>query len=400
MSMDTPTVVTTVPKSGRSQVVVASCSSYSPRDVEGAVAEALNALGGLTTVFRKGQTVLIKPNLFSAHPPEHAVTTHPEIVRTVIRMCVKAGAGRIWVGDSSVGLHAEADVWSCTGMTKAVAGTPAELKSWRVKQTALECGNDVLTVPEWYAQVDAVISLPKLKSHCLTALSCGMKNVYGIVTGQAKSQFHMKYPSPLSMSAFLVRVFAQLKPQLTIVDGIVAMEGNGPAHGRPVQVGVILAGRDAVALDAVACRPLQIVPSSVPMIRLAAAGGLGQMDESMIECVGSGVALLQAAHMRRSLSRVLYGIPEFMYGMTPWLFRLRPGIQTGRCKKCGMCAAVCPKHIITKNARTMYPVIDQKKCIACFCCKESCPHGAIALQLRLGTRIPLAQRGHREVAAG
>jgi len=400
MSTDTQTVATTVPQSARSQVVVAACPSYSIFDVEGALAEALNALGGLTAFFKKGQTVLIKPNLFSAHPPEHAVTTHPEIVRNVIRMCVEAGAGRIWVGDSSVGLHAEADVWSRTGMTKAVAGTPAELKTWRVKQMALECGGDVLTVPEWYAQVDTVISLPKLKSHCLTALSCGLKNVYGIVTGQAKSQFHMKYPSPLSMSAFLVRVFAQLKPQLTLVDWVVAMEGNGPAHGQPVQVGVILAGRDAVALDSVACRPLRIVPSAVPMIRMASADGLGQMDESTIECVGSGVAQLQATHMRRSLSRFLYGIPEFMYGMTPWLFRLRPGIQPARCKKCGMCAAVCPKHIISEDARTTYPIIDQKRCIACFCCMESCPHGAIALQLRLGTRIPLAQWVHREAAEG
>ena len=166
-----------------------------------AVTEVVEALGGLSNFVKAGQTVLLKPNLFSPHLPEDAVTTHPELVRQVVLLCAKAEAGRIWVGDSPVGLHSENELWSRTGMTAAVAGTPAELKSWQVKQIPIPCGDDVLAVPEWFREVDVVISLPKLKTHTLTTLTCGLKNVYGIVNGPAKARFHVKYPSPATMTS-------------------------------------------------------------------------------------------------------------------------------------------------------------------------------------------------------
>ena len=291
-----------------------------------------------------------------------------------------------------MGLHPKTELWSRTGMTAAVAGTPAELKSWQVKQIPLQCGDDVLAVPEWYREVDVVISLPKLKTHNLTTLTCGLKNVYGIVNGPAKSRFHVKYPSPLAMSAFLVRVFGTFKPQLTIADAIVAMEGNGPAHGHPVPVGALLGSRDTVALDAVACRALRISPSAVPMIRLAAKSQLGQMDESRIECTGSGVSRLQSVKMKPSLARYLRLFPEWSFWLTPRLFQLRPHIKTLLCEKCGICADTCPKEAITKNERTGYPAINHSNCIDCFCCLESCPHTAIAARLYLANLLCLVQQ--------
>jgi uncharacterized protein (DUF362 family)/Pyruvate/2-oxoacid:ferredoxin oxidoreductase delta subunit len=380
-----------------SRVAIAACTSYSSWDVEKALTEILESLGGLATLVRAGQTVLIKPNLFSTHPPEHAVTTHPELVRQVIRACLQAGAGRVWVGDSPVGFQPEKALWLQTGMTTAVAGTPAELKSWQVRQIPLQCGDDVLAVPEWYREVDVIISLPKLKTHSLTTLTCGLKNVYGMVNGPAKSQFHVKYPSPLAMSAFLVRVFGTFKPQLTIADAIVAMEGNGPAHGRPVPVGALLGSRDTVALDAVACKALWISPAAVPMIRLAAESQLGQMDESRIECTGSGVSRLQSVKMKPSLARYLRLFPEWFFWLTPRLFRLRPHIKIQLCEKCGRCADTCPKQAITKNERTGYPEINHSHCIDCFCCLESCPHSAIAARLYLANLLCLVQQKRKEV---
>jgi uncharacterized protein (DUF362 family)/Pyruvate/2-oxoacid:ferredoxin oxidoreductase delta subunit len=365
--------------------------------VEKALKEVLETLGGLAAFVQGGRTVLVKPNLFSAHPPGHAVTTHPEVVRQVVLACFKAGAGRVWVGDSPVAMQSAAALWAGTGMAGAVEGTPAQLKSWQGKQSPLACGNDVLAVPEWYRDVEVVISLPKLKTHSLTTLTCGLKNVYGIVSGPAKSRFHVKYPSPLSMSAFLVRVFGAIKPQLTIADAVVAMEGNGPAHGRPLPVGVLLGSRDAVALDATACAALRIRPSAVPMIRLAASGGLGCLDESQIDCVGSGVTQLKAASLKPSVARLLAGIPEPFFGLTPRLFRLRPKIKNGLCEKCGICGGVCPRHAIREDGRTGYPAIDHSICIDCFCCVESCPNSAIAVQFWLANLICLAQQRRRRL---
>ena len=379
------------PEPGRSRVAVAACPSYEPGDVRAALAEVIAAMGGLAAFIRPGQTVLLKPNLLSPRVPEHAVTTHPEVVRQVIRLCVEAGAGRIWVGDSPAGSHAEKELWARTGMAAAVAGTPAELKSWQTKQIPVACGGDMLAVPEWYPQVDVVISLAKLKTHDLTALTCALKNVYGIISGVAKSHFHAKYPSPLAMSAFLVRVFGALKPSLTIADAVMAMEGRGPANGRPLPVGVLLAGRDAVAMDAVSCAALRIAPSSVPMIRMAAAAGLGRMDEAGIECVGSGVSRLRATRMKPSMSRYLRRIPEPVFRVAARLLHLRPKIRERQCVKCGICAGVCPKKAIQPHARTGYPAIDPARCIVCFCCIESCPRGAIAARLYLGSLFCVAQ---------
>jgi uncharacterized protein (DUF362 family)/NAD-dependent dihydropyrimidine dehydrogenase PreA subunit len=381
---------------GRSRVAVASCSSYSAADVESALAEAIGAIGGLSAFIKTGQTVLIKPNLFGTHPPEHAATTHPELVRQVALSCLKAGAGRVWVGDSPVTMRSEAELWSRTGMASAVVGTAAELKSWQVKQKPLICGEDVLAVPEWYSQVDVVISLPKLKTHSLTTITCGLKNVYGMVSGPAKSQFHVKYPSPLTMSAFLVRVFARLKPQLTIADAVIAMEGNGPAHGRPSSVGLLLASRDPVALDSVACTALRIPPATVPMIRLAAAANLGCMDDSMIECVGSGVSRLQSVSLKPSVAKYLGRIPEPIFRISTRFLRLRPKIKNRLCARCGICTGICPKKAINMDGRTGYPAIDQAVCIDCFCCVESCPDGAIAVQLYLGNLLCIARQNRRK----
>ena len=380
----------------RRRVVVTACRSYLPHDVEVALAETLATLGGLEAFVKAGQTVLVKPNLFSPHAPEDAVTTHPELVRQVVRACVAAGAGRIWVGDSPVGMTDETELWSRTGMTAAVAGTPAVLKSWHGKQRPLPCGADRLAVPEWYSEVDVVISVAKLKAHCLTTMTCALKNVYGIVSGPAKTQFHVKYPSPLAMSAFLVRVFGALKPPLTIVDAVMAMEGNGPAHGRPLPVGVLMASRDAVALDALGCAALRIPPSAVPMIRMAAEAKLGCMEESELECLGSGVSQLREARLKPSLSRYLKHVPEWMYALTPFLFRLRPRIEKRLCVKCGICAATCPRNAIRGHARTGYPTVNQANCIGCFCCVESCPQSAFAVGLYLGSLFCIARQRRRK----
>ena len=384
------------PQLDRSRVAVARCPSYSAADVGAALAEAIGAADGFSVFVRPGQTVLIKPNLFGAHPPEHAGTTHPQLVREVVLSCFNAGAGRVWVGDSPVAMRSEADLWSRTGMVAAVEGTGAELKSWQVRQTPLVCGGDVLAVPDWYSRVDVVISLPKLKTHSLTTITCGLKNVYGMVSGPAKSQFHVKYPSPQAMSAFLVRVFARIKPQLTIADAVVAMEGNGPAHGRPSPVGLLLASRDAVALDAIACTALRIPPGTVPMIRLAAADGLGLMDESRIDCVGSGVSHLKSVSLKPSVAKYLGRIPEPVFRIATRVLRLRPGIRNRLCARCGICSGICPKKAIRKDAGTGYPAIDKRACIDCFCCVESCPEGAIVVQLYLGNLLRIYQHDGRK----
>jgi len=378
---------------GPSTVAVAACEAYEPAVVRDALREALAPLGGLEAFVRPGQTVLVKPNLLSPHPPDHAVTTHPAVMRAMIQLCEERGAARIWVGDSPSGMHEESVLYRRTGMTDAVAETRAELKSWVVRQVPRACGDDVLPLPEWLSEVDVVLSVAKLKTHTLTTITGALKNTYGLVSGLAKTRFHTRYPSPGAMSAFLVRVHATLPPALTVVDAITAMEGHGPSMGRPAHVGVLLAGTDAVAVDTVGCEAFRIAPASVPMIRMAAEQGLGRMDAEGIRAVGSGLARLRGARLKPSLSRWLQRVPEPLFGLGTGAFQLRPGIHDRLCQACGICVEACPRNAIDDDGQL--PAIRQKDCIACFCCMESCPHGAIALQLHLGASFRIARRARR-----
>jgi len=321
----------------RSTVAVAVCDAYELAGVKAALREVLAPLGGLEAFLQPGQTVLVKPNLLSAHPPEHAVTTHPSVIRAIVQLCEERGAARIWVGDSPSGMHEESVLYCRTGMTQAVAGTRAELKSWVVRQVPRECGEDVLPVPEWLAEVDVVVSVAKLKTHTLTTMTGALKNVYGLVSGLAKTRFHTRYPSPAAMSRFLVRVHATLPPALTVVDAVTVMEGNGPSMGRPASLGVLLAGTDAVAVDTIGCEAFRIAPASVPMIRMAAEQGLGCMDPRSIRAVGSGVTRLRGARLKPSLSRWLQRVPEPLFGLGTGAFQLRPGIHERLCQACGVC---------------------------------------------------------------
>lgn len=395
-----PTPTTTSPAPARSRVAVAACPTYAPTDVAAALAEVLAAVGGLGAFVRPGQTVLLKPNLLSPRAPDEAVTTHPELVRQLALLCARAGAARIWVGDSPAGGHREATLWARTGLAAALAGTPATLVSWETRQVPRPCAGELLAVPEWLAAVDVIISLPKLKTHSLTMLTGALKNVFGLVAGQAKANCHAKYPSPQTMSRFLVEVHATLRPHLSLMDAVVAMEGHGPANGRPLPVGVLLASVDAVALDAVACAPLRLAPAAVPMIRLAAARGLGRLDAAGIEAVGSGVERLRAARMKPSLARYLKLIPEPAFGLLTRLCRLRPVIQNGACVRCGICSAGCPAKAIAPDPHTGFPRIAPAACIVCFCCMESCPHAAIVMQMSLAGTLPVAYRAAKKGPVG
>jgi ferredoxin len=183
------------------------------------------------------------------------------------------------------------------------------------------------------------------------------------------------------MSAFLVDVFATFTPHLTLVDAVLAMEGDGPTNGAPRHVGILLAGTDAVAVDAVACRLLGLPPERVPMIRIAAGRGLGVADRRRITLTGTGTGLLSQMVLKPSLSRFIRFVPEPVFNLITRLVRLRPRVLPDLCVRCGICAKICPRQAISMEVRgNGYPAADQSRCIVCFCCVESCPKKAMAVR--------------------
>ena len=363
----------------QSIVSAAACPDYDPSTVRQALERALTPLGGMKAVVSAGQTVLVNPNLLSPRSPDECVTTHPALVAAIVRSCLAAGAARVWVGDSPAGKHSEASLWEKTGVREAVEKAGGRMQSFTGPAKPTACGGRHIPVPAWYDEVDVLISVPKLKTHLLTVLTCALKNVYGMVPGEAKSLFHGDYPSPRSMAAFLVDVFAHFHPALSIVDAVQAMEGDGPANGRPAPVGVVLASRDAVALDACATRLLGLTPDDVAMVRLAAERGLGSADMDRIHLVGDGAKPLRHARLKPARGRILQRFPEWAFRCVTWLLTYRPRIKDSLCVRCGICAATCSRHAITVDESGAYR-IQSSACILCMCCLESCPKHAVAVR--------------------
>ena len=149
------------------------CQDYGS-DVLPAVARAVDLAGGFDDLIPAGGTVLVKPNLLSPRAPEEAVTTHPEIVAAVARLAQQAGAGKVWIGDSCAGDHADKILWAKTGMQAVAAATGTQMVSFAGEVVPRQVGGGQVPVPLWLDDVDAVISVPKLKTHTLTGLTCAM----------------------------------------------------------------------------------------------------------------------------------------------------------------------------------------------------------------------------------
>ncbi len=385
------------PDSTPTPVVVTECADYGPNTVDAAVRRAVDLLGGIARFVHPGQTVLLKPNLLSARPPEQAVTTHPELVRALAVLCREAGAARVWIGDSPAGMHSEAILWEKTGMAVAAELAGAELKSFEDAVTPMPVGEDALPVPSWFSEVDVLISLPKLKTHGLTTMTCAMKNLFGLACGEAKAMCHARHPSPAAMSRFLADWYVQVKPALTVVDAVVAMEGEGPANGTPRPVGVLLAAADAVAVDAVCVRTLGLNPESVPMLKRARETGAGETRLAHIELLGDGLARLAAVRLKQPDTRLLRYIPESLFQLVSRLLRFRPAIDQKLCVACGICIGICPRRAIRARAdHSQRPnTVNERACILCLCCVEACPRHAIRIRspLDLWNRIAGRARG-------
>jgi Pyruvate/2-oxoacid:ferredoxin oxidoreductase delta subunit len=226
-----------------------------------------------------------------------------------------------------------------------------------------------------------------MKTHALEKLTGAVKNSYGFVHGKTKALGHVSYPSASRFAAMLVDLNLFVHPRLYVMDGIVAMEGNGPSSGDPVHMGVLLFSTDPVALDTVFASLVHVRPDLIPTNRLGAEYGLGIADTQRIDVVTPQGAI----SVEEAVSR--FGNPSFRVdrsGSTTaaWTsldsvtraFARKPHINPAKCVKCGVCVDACPvdgKALAFSRGREHPPVYNYKRCIRCFCCQEVCPSHAI-----------------------
>ncbi|NOY75435.1 MAG: DUF362 domain-containing protein [Kiritimatiellaeota bacterium] len=362
----------------KTKVSAVECRGYDRDVLRAKVAEVVELAGGWPESILRAKKILLKPNLLSARPPEQAVTTHPELVRAVVRELRDATTAKIALGDSPAGSPTWDKLWTETGMKKISEEENFELIQFENVKKLDSAGGDVIPVLKELDDFDAVVSLPKLKPHILTKLTAAVKNSYGLIPGKAKSMFHGQYQAPVKMAGFLVDCYELLKPDFVIMDGVVCMEGEGPANGSPYDLGIVFASADALAVDSRACRVYGYEYGEIPLLAMTAERGLGAADDASIEETGDAWDIVKAASPKRSHSDFLHKVPQGMFHLLTYILSYRPAVDQRKCVKCGMCAKVCSQDAITvKNGKY---VVKTGKCILCMCCMESCASHAISLK--------------------
>jgi len=182
----------------------------------------------------------------------------------------------------------------------------------------------------------------------------------------------------------MVDILAVIKPDLAIMDGIIGMEGDGPAAGPPRKVGVVLASQDLVALDAVASHIIGYAPFDIDITRVASERGLGEGELERIQVEGAPLSevKLQDYQLASSINALLNRVPGFVLfafrHLAPWILKINPVIHQDKCTKCGECITHCPTDAMRMGKNC--PVIDSKKCIRCFCCQEFCLERAVGIK--------------------
>lgn len=372
------------------RAVFVKCGSYQPVPVADAVARLFDMTAPPLLHAERDLRILIKPNLLTDKPPSAAATTHPEVVRAIIRELRARGHNRISVADSSACPMPVEMVWHATGFAAMCQEENVPLlnleqagaRIFNYKGVSFSIARPVL-------DANLVINVPKLKTHLLTIITNAVKNMYGAIPGAQKSALHRQFPSPAMLGGLLAHVHDLIRPELTICDAIIAMDGNGPSAGRPKHLGFLAASSCGVALDTAVCKLLRIDPANIPYLAITPesaveiTGEITSMDLPKINLPSTFVGRVIPTRLVHFLKPFLWSRPEF----------------TDSCARCGRCRDICPVSAISIPPSGL-PVLKASLCIECGCCNEVCPADAVIIRQSLFLHaINLGRQSMRKILA-
>jgi uncharacterized protein (DUF362 family)/Pyruvate/2-oxoacid:ferredoxin oxidoreductase delta subunit len=377
------------------KVSVVNCTSYDPEILDNALEDCLNTLNCFKDIIKPGKKILIKPNLLSPNNKEKAITTHPMFVEAVIKKIVQITGQpeNITLADSCVPIlphtgNGLKKLYEATGMINLPERTGINLNyDNRSTKISFTDGVSVKQIDAMspVVEADIIINIPKLKTHNLTVTTGAVKNMFGIIPGMAKPGFHTRFFDVSMFCNLLIDIACAVPPQLTIMDGILGMEGDGPGNGgTPRKTNLILASIDPFALDNIASNIMGLSEDDNPVLSEAKKRKINGAFLENIELLGgslselkiNGFKLPHASRKEISSNFITNTIKRFARNsLNPY-----PKIDRKKCigESCKTCKKICPQSAISDSAKDKDALIfDYNKCSRCFCCSEACPEGAI-----------------------
>ncbi|MDI6752091.1 MAG: DUF362 domain-containing protein [bacterium] len=345
------------------RIAILRCPDYDEERVFSAVKKAVELIGGIDGL--KGK-ILLKPNLLGFYHSDRGITTHPSVVKAIAKL-TKSFGGRPVIADSpGMGIPYNKESLKKLYKTTQMEGLGADL-NYNTEFKGFFFQDKGFRLISLVGEVDSVINIPKLKTHSYTVLSCAVKNLFGLIPGFDKLGYHSTLPKIEDFSSMLFCLADVVQPKLTIVDGIVGMEGDGPSGGVIRRVGWIIVSDNPILADLAACRLIGWKPEIVP--------GLSERAKLFDRCEWFGDEVMPISPPFR-LPQSVAPWKRFGRYLKPF-FTAKPVVSMA-CIGCEICKKTCPRGAIKiKEGRAM---IDDLLCIRCYCCQELCPQGAILLK--------------------
>ena len=369
----------------KARVSIVKQADYNSTEIHEGLKKSFSYLGGLENLIRPGSRVFVKINHLSPpSPPEKAIVTHPVFTKEVL-LFLKQLDVTVTVGDDIQ--SKEEDGFLISGYRQICDELGVRLLNLKEEGfREVSCRGELLKkvfISPLVLEADFILNLPKLKTHSFTVFTGAVKNMFGVIPHGFRHRYHRQFIKNDVFSQMLVDIYSCVPPHLTVMDGIVAMEGEGPSTGNKKKMGVIIASEDAVAVDAVASKITGFNPMNIYTTQDAHERGLGIGRIEDIEIAGEKIQDVEVKDFKHSAVAIgLFRrkLPSFLYAYIQNQLTLIPEIITKKCTACLECVNICPRGAAKPGEDSVR--IDKNLCIHCMCCHEVCRYQAIKLKHR------------------